>query len=118
MYAPMLQDPLFGPAASALGFGAIAFSIVLLLITIWMLVWKALALWHAARNKQRWWFLALLIVNTVGILEIIYLAWFRKDVNDGKKELLPFVKDIEEKVAGASSPATGDTEEKDKKETE
>jgi len=42
-------------------------------IVIWSLFWKGLALWHSARNKQPWWFAVLLLVNTMGILEIIYL---------------------------------------------
>jgi hypothetical protein len=32
-----------------------------------------LALWHAGRRNQPWWFVILLILNTAGILEIIYL---------------------------------------------
>lgn len=40
-------------------------------------VLKGYALWHAARSEQKWWFIALLVVNTLGILEIIYLLWFR-----------------------------------------
>jgi hypothetical protein len=47
-------------------------------IALWALVWKGLALWAAARGNQSWWFIALLIVNTIGILEIIYLLFFRK----------------------------------------
>jgi methionyl-tRNA synthetase len=44
-----------------------------ILFILWALVWKGLALWHAARRGQYWWFLALLVFNTFGILEIIYL---------------------------------------------
>lgn len=43
------------------------------LIALWSLFWKGLALWHSGRKGQPWWFVILLIVNTVGILEIIYL---------------------------------------------
>jgi methionyl-tRNA synthetase len=38
---------------------------------------KGFSLWYAARGGQRWWFVALLIINTLGILEIVYLIWFR-----------------------------------------
>lgn len=42
----------------------------------WAMIWKGLALWYAARQRQRAWFIALLLVNTLGILEIIYLFLF------------------------------------------
>jgi len=48
------------------------------LLIIWTIVWKGLALWHSARNRQTVWYVVLLIINTVGILEIIYLIFFRK----------------------------------------
>lgn len=44
-----------------------------LIFIFWSLFWKGLALWHSARRGQNWWFLAMLVVNTAGILEIIYL---------------------------------------------
>jgi hypothetical protein len=46
---------------------------VILLITVWALFWNIIALWHAARANQRGWFIAMLILNTAGILEIIYI---------------------------------------------
>lgn len=45
-----------------------------IVLMVWTLFWKGLALWHAADRKQPWWFFSLLVVNTLGILEIIYLA--------------------------------------------
>lgn len=42
------------------------------LLVIWIVVWKGLALWKAARLERKWWFIALLVINTWGILEIIY----------------------------------------------
>ncbi len=51
---------------------------VLVLILVWTLVWKALALWRAARQGSEWLFIALLVVNTMGILEILYLYVFSK----------------------------------------
>ena len=44
-----------------------------LLIVLWSIFWKGLALWHSGRRGQPWWFVILLVVNTVGLLEIIYL---------------------------------------------
>ena len=42
-------------------------------IVIWSLVWKGLALWRSAGLRHQYWFIALLVINTLGILEIIYL---------------------------------------------
>ena len=47
-------------------------------VTIWAAIWKGFALWRAAKNSQMYWFIALLIFNTVGILEILYLFVFSK----------------------------------------
>ena len=56
---------------------------VLTALAIWSLVWKGFALWHAARNHQKKWFIIILVVNTIGILEIVYLVWFRRDKREG-----------------------------------
>lgn len=47
--------------------------IVIALLVIWELAWKGFALWRAGRNNQPGWFLALLLINSAGILPIIYL---------------------------------------------
>jgi len=49
------------------------FAGLLLILALWTLFWKGLALWHAGRRAQPWWFVIMLVVNTLGILEIIYL---------------------------------------------
>jgi len=49
-----------------------------IVIVVWSLAWKGAALWKAARNNQLYWFTALMLVNTVGILEIIYIYVFTK----------------------------------------
>jgi hypothetical protein len=46
---------------------------VLPLLLLWSAFWKGLALWHSGRRGQPWWFVILVVVNTVGILEIVYL---------------------------------------------
>lgn len=53
------------------GIAGIAFTFALLIL--WSLVWKGLALWHAAQRGERGWFIAVLLINTAGILEIVYL---------------------------------------------
>ncbi|MBU0470865.1 MAG: hypothetical protein KKA62_02875 [Nanoarchaeota archaeon] len=51
--------------------------VVLVLLSVWTVVWKGLALWHSARNNQNAWFVVMLVLNTMGLLPIIYLIWFR-----------------------------------------
>lgn len=46
---------------------------ILIVLLLWSVFWKGLALWHSAQRGHYWWFVILLVVNTVGILEIIYL---------------------------------------------
>ena len=53
-------------------------TILILLSIAWTLPWKGVALWKSARNKHLVWFIVLLIVNTLGILEIIYIFGFSK----------------------------------------
>ncbi len=50
----------------------------LLVVVLWELLWKGVALWHTAKEGRKSWFIALLIVNSLGILPIIYLLWFRQ----------------------------------------
>jgi hypothetical protein len=52
--------------------------ILLVIVTIWTLFWKGCALWIAGKKDQKWWFLVLLVVNTVGILEIVYIFYVAK----------------------------------------
>ncbi len=44
-----------------------------LILVLWDLVWRGQALWKSSKKDQKYWFIALLIVNSVGLLPIIYL---------------------------------------------
>lgn len=63
---------------SLYNFGAIS-PVLVIIIFVWSLIWKGLALWRAAKNSQRNWFLVMLVVNTAGIIEIAYLFIFAKN---------------------------------------
>jgi len=52
--------------------------LVILLLILWTLPWKAVALWRAAGNKHLAWFICIFIFNTLAILEIIYIFGFSK----------------------------------------
>lgn len=49
---------------------------VIFLIYLWSVVWKGLSLWRASQLKQRNWFIGILLLNSLGILEILYLFFF------------------------------------------
>jgi len=76
-YAPLLPTPL------------LLLTPFFIVIAVWSIAIKGYALWHAARNGQKEWFIALLVVNTVGILEIIYLIWFRPKPKDSTSPSIP-----------------------------
>ena len=52
--------------------------LVLTLIAVWTLPWKGVALWKAARLKQKGWFVTLLIINTLALLDILYILLLSK----------------------------------------
>lgn len=51
---------------------------ILVLLAIWTIPWKGWALWKAAKNDDKAWFVVLLIVNTLAVLELFYIFIFSK----------------------------------------
>ena len=47
--------------------------VIIAIAIMWSLAWKGLALWQAAGLRQKYWFIAILLINTLGLLEIIYI---------------------------------------------
>ena len=54
-------------------------AVLLGLMALWSLIWKGMALWRAAQRGEKRWFVALLLLNTAGILDILYIYVFSKD---------------------------------------
>jgi len=52
-----------------------------ILAVLWTLPWKGVALWRAARNYQKGWYVGMLVLQTLGVLEILYIFFFQKDKN-------------------------------------
>ena len=69
-YSPFGMMGSYGFGGGLLGLVALA--------AIWDLVWKGLGLWRAARRGENGWFVAILVLNTLGILPILYLYVFSK----------------------------------------
>lgn len=53
------------------------FLVSLPIILVFTIIVKAFALWHSARRGQKGWFIALIILNTLGILDVIYLLMYK-----------------------------------------
>ncbi|MDD4937623.1 MAG: DUF5652 family protein [Candidatus Shapirobacteria bacterium] len=52
---------------------------------IWSIFWKGLALWKSASKRQLIWFVFLLTINTMGILEIVYVLFLNRwDIDNGR----------------------------------
>ncbi len=49
---------------------------LLMALMLFTLILKGYALWYSARGEQKWWFIVLLVINTMGILDIVYLLFF------------------------------------------
>lgn len=47
-------------------------------LMLWTIPWKGVALWKAARNNSKPWFIVLMFINTMAILEILYIFVFSK----------------------------------------
>lgn len=62
--------------------------LVIALVILWTIPWKGVALWKAARAGQKAWFIALLLVNTVAVLEILYIFLFSKETTDNSEQPL------------------------------
>lgn len=51
---------------------------LLVALSLWTIPWKGWALWKAAKRNEPWWFVIILILNTAGILEIVYIFFITK----------------------------------------
>ena len=59
----------------------------LIFLFIWSIPWKGFALWKSARRGEKVWFVVFLLVNTIGILEILYLFYFSEKKVKANKDL-------------------------------
>ena len=51
-------------------------------IAIWDMIWKGFALWRASKNNDQNWFIAMIVIISVGILPIIYLLMHKSDSSE------------------------------------
>jgi hypothetical protein len=75
----------FGSAGLGMGLFGAWMGALFIPFVLWSLAWKGWALWRAAKNDSKVWFVVLLVVNTLGILDILYLFVFGKAKKASKK---------------------------------
>ncbi len=59
-------------------------NLLLFLAIIWTLPWKGWALWLAAKRDEKIWFIAILFLNTMALLEIFYILFIVKKIHSKK----------------------------------
>tara|TARA_Y100000310_G_scaffold345603_1_gene467132 strand:+ start:2232 stop:2543 length:312 start_codon:yes stop_codon:yes gene_type:complete len=58
---------------------------LLITVILWEVLWKGLSMWKASHKEHKIWFVALLLLNTMGILQILYYYWF-SDISSKTKK--------------------------------
>jgi len=53
-------------------------NVIIILVTLWTIPWKIYAVWLAVKNGHKKWFVVLLLINTIAILEIFYIFHIAK----------------------------------------
>lgn len=69
-FPALLTDPLFAS--------------IIIGLALWSTIWKGFALYRAGANRSPIWFTVLLVVNTLGILEMVYLFAISKKTPSDK----------------------------------
>ena len=52
---------------------------LIIVLSLWETVWKIIAMWRSARNNDMAWFICIAIINTIGILPIVYILTHKKE---------------------------------------
>jgi hypothetical protein len=58
---------------------------ILILLALWTIPWKGVALWKASQARHKGWFIFMLVVNLLALPEIVYIFWF-SEKTEQKKE--------------------------------
>lgn len=54
-------------------------NIIMIIVFLWTIPWKVYAVWTAVKHNHKKWFVALIILNTLAILEIFYIFYIAKN---------------------------------------
>lgn len=59
---------------------------VIIILALWEVVWKVIAMWKSARNNHLAWFICIAVFNTLGILPIVYIFTHRKKQSSAQEK--------------------------------
>ncbi|MFA6089692.1 MAG: DUF5652 family protein [Candidatus Woesearchaeota archaeon] len=62
------------------------FIFLIIVLLVWETIWKFMGMWRASKNNSKGWFVVIGILNTLGILPILYLYVFGKKKSSTKKK--------------------------------
>jgi hypothetical protein len=63
----------------------LAYILAMIVLMTWSMIWKGIALWKSAKKNDLVWFIVLFLINTLGILEILYIFKFSKSKKKRRK---------------------------------
>jgi methionyl-tRNA synthetase len=87
----MTEADIYGTWAQTFGLSVGIFMLVMFLVIIWNMVWKGIALYKAGKNQHLGWFIVLFLINTMGLLEIIYIFAVKGQKNNNPAPAAPNV---------------------------
>ena len=53
---------------------------LIIILIIWEAIWKLIAMWKAGRNNHLAWYICIALINTAGILPIVYILTHKKKI--------------------------------------
>lgn len=74
----MMQNIWYGQTFGLSPLAVIGLGFLAGILAVIIIALKGYSLWTAAHRGEKWWFFFLLILNTAGILELIYLFFVAK----------------------------------------
>ncbi|KKU75438.1 MAG: Methionine-tRNA ligase [Candidatus Wolfebacteria bacterium GW2011_GWA1_47_6] len=86
----------------------IQYPLTFLILLAWSFIIKGAALLRAFERKERGWFIALLLINAVGILEVYYLYTKRKPKSAVHKEAVKEQEPTKEKLTVETATKDGE----------
>lgn len=72
----------------------------------WSLAWKGASLWRAAKDDSKPWFLALLVTNSLGVLDAIYIFGVHRRKNFREREMNAIFAEFDEPTSAGDSDTT------------